>query len=122
MTKTLITRDDARAAGRKRFYTGVPCKYGHVDERLVSNGGCATCLRISKQKMPEQPEVRAAMETHSALRAVTVKAKKAAVDAGLSTFVRIVPCSACGDTERYAANGHCVTCSGLRVRRKARAV
>lgn len=40
----ITTRADAMAAGLKRYFTGKPCKNGHVAERLVSN---ATCLRCA---------------------------------------------------------------------------
>lgn len=41
----IITRDEAIIFGLKRYFTGEPCKYGHVDERLVSNWQCNTCLK-----------------------------------------------------------------------------
>ena len=39
------TKDEAVAAGEKYFFTGKPCKHGHVVERYVGNGGCVQCLR-----------------------------------------------------------------------------
>lgn len=36
----LISRKEAKAAGLKHYFTGDPCKYGHVNERLVSNRRC----------------------------------------------------------------------------------
>lgn len=39
----IISRQEAKAQGLKRYYTGQPCKHGHVDERLVSNGSCFGC-------------------------------------------------------------------------------
>lgn len=39
-----MTRDEARAAGLKR-YQGVPCKHGHLGERYVSTKQCVDCLR-----------------------------------------------------------------------------
>lgn len=44
------TRQKARELALTRYYTGVPCIKGHVSERLVSNGTCIECLRISKKK------------------------------------------------------------------------
>lgn len=40
----IISRRDAHAQGLKRFFTGTPCKRGHLTERFVSNGGCAICI------------------------------------------------------------------------------
>lgn len=60
----LISRDSAKEMGLKRYFTGVPCKYGHVVERQVSNQGCMTCANervkaASKKKYAEDPEYRA---------------------------------------------------------------
>lgn len=38
-----LTRDDARAFGSRRFFTGKPCRRGHVCERYVSGEGCVEC-------------------------------------------------------------------------------
>lgn len=38
-------RWEAKRAGKKRFFTGYPCKKGHTAERLVSNGKCLECHR-----------------------------------------------------------------------------
>lgn len=41
----LITRADAHAQGRTRYFTGMPCRAkGHVCDRYVSTGGCIECL------------------------------------------------------------------------------
>lgn len=37
------TRKEAIALGLKRFYTGRPCKHGHISERDVSSGTCIRC-------------------------------------------------------------------------------
>ena len=37
------SREEARARGFDRFYTGVPCKHGHLAARYVSTTNCAAC-------------------------------------------------------------------------------
>jgi hypothetical protein len=49
-TTNIITRDGARALGLKRFFTGEPCKHGHVVERYVRGGGCVECVREQKRE------------------------------------------------------------------------
>lgn len=44
----IITRKEAAQQGLSRYYTGKPCKKGHVSERMRSNGQCVTCLRLSR--------------------------------------------------------------------------
>jgi hypothetical protein len=41
----IISRDEARARGLKRFFTGRPCKRGHIAERYVGSRGCVECDR-----------------------------------------------------------------------------
>lgn len=43
----VITRADAKARGLTRFFTGEPCKLGHVCERSVSSRRCLECSRLS---------------------------------------------------------------------------
>lgn len=40
----LISRKDAFAQGKKHFYTGRPCRRGHLRERSVKTGACLGCL------------------------------------------------------------------------------
>ena len=37
------TRAEAKARGVLRYFTGKPCKHGHVDNRLTSSGSCHGC-------------------------------------------------------------------------------
>jgi len=53
MTKSRGLRDgraraEAKAEGRVRYISGIPCKRGHVSERLTSNGSCLECLSAKK--------------------------------------------------------------------------
>jgi|SRR5580658_3597874 hypothetical protein len=43
----IITRKQAFALARTRFYTGRPCKNGHDCERYTSTGGCSKCVNGS---------------------------------------------------------------------------
>jgi hypothetical protein len=46
----IISREDARSKGYTRFYTGEPCKRGHIAERTVSSNGCLMCTRENNSK------------------------------------------------------------------------
>ena len=52
----VISRKDARDRGLKRYFTGRPCKYGHIAERFTSNGSCVEC-GIAAQQTPERKAV-----------------------------------------------------------------
>lgn len=41
---------EAIAAGKKWYFTGEPCIYGHIADRLVSNGKCRECNRLDCER------------------------------------------------------------------------
>ena len=45
--RPVVTCEEAKAAGLKRYFTGDSCGKGHVVERLVCSGACVECLRIN---------------------------------------------------------------------------
>ena len=55
----IVTRATAIARGQKRYYTGRPCRNGHVSERLVSNGVCVEC-ELERNRSPHRKESRRA--------------------------------------------------------------
>lgn len=88
----VISRAEAKEQGLKRYFTGEPCKRGHVDERIVSSFECCECNRIkanehhknnreaSLKKMAERrakPESRAANAAYLAAYRVTPEARAA---------------------------------------------
>ncbi len=54
ITQPIITRAEAIAQGLDRYYTGKPCKYGHVDQRYLSNGECVECQQERNNKKTER--------------------------------------------------------------------
>jgi ribosomal protein L37E len=49
----VIGRKDARAKGLKRYFTGKPCKHGHIADRNVITGKCSDCRFPSAAKWRE---------------------------------------------------------------------
>lgn len=41
----VISRAEAKKQGLPRYFTGKPCKHGHVSERATHNGLCLECKR-----------------------------------------------------------------------------
>lgn len=41
----IITRKEAKEQGLKYYFTGKPCKYSHIADRLSCNGDCCECVR-----------------------------------------------------------------------------
>ena len=46
------TRQEAKATGAKYYFTGEPCKHGHIAPRKTK-GTCVECLKVEWQKANE---------------------------------------------------------------------
>lgn len=42
----IIDKKTAASLGLTKFFTGLPCKNGHLSDRYVSTGACLACLRL----------------------------------------------------------------------------
>jgi HKD family nuclease len=47
-------KKEAIRLGRKWYFTGDPCIYGHISDRLVSNGKCRECNRLDCERANRQ--------------------------------------------------------------------
>ena len=56
----IISRPDAAALKAIHYFTGKPCKYGHVARRFVSTGSCTACHSRDQQHARENKRLRAA--------------------------------------------------------------
>lgn len=55
----IITRQEAIVNGSLRYFTGKPCKRGHISERYVKNGSCHECsLQLRRAKYSEEYQKR----------------------------------------------------------------
>lgn len=60
----IISRKDAILTKSSKYFTGKPCKNGHLSERYTQSGVCKSCLHQSHRpryvEMPEEKEARMA--------------------------------------------------------------
>lgn len=54
----IVTRSDALSVGATRFFTGKPCKHGHLSERTSANGGCIRCNAITGAELYQADKPR----------------------------------------------------------------
>lgn len=52
----IISRKEAKEKGLTKYFTGKPCKHGHVCHRWTSGGACAECLK-QIQKRPNHKDL-----------------------------------------------------------------
>lgn len=78
----IITRKAAKLAGLNRYYTGVPCKKGHVDYRYTVSGACKSCIGESNGRfvLTPDPEVVAAKVALDAAQAAYNEAVRQAAE------------------------------------------
>jgi 5-methylcytosine-specific restriction endonuclease McrA len=48
-TPIIVSRKEAKAKGIKTYFTGKPCKHGHICKRRV-DGGCVDCTKVILKK------------------------------------------------------------------------
>lgn len=46
----ILTRQQAINIGSKTYFTGVPCKNGHIAKRHTTTCACTGCLKLAYQK------------------------------------------------------------------------
>jgi hypothetical protein len=84
----ITTRQEAKAAGAVRYFTGIECKKGHVSERHTANGACIACL--GREKRTDQ--------------------RKQAIEQGKSRYFTGKPCLRGHIAERHTSTKTCVEC------------
>jgi len=55
----IVSRQQALVQKLTRYFTGLPCKHGHVAEKRTSNRTCIECLNITKRVWSNIPDVKA---------------------------------------------------------------
>lgn len=65
----VVSREDARSRGSIRYFTGVPCRHGHIEERIVTSNLCLACHREARARWrAAEPERLKADKAASYLR------------------------------------------------------
>ena len=92
----IISRKEAKALGLKRYFTGKPCKHGHLSERSIDNG-CLECVRLkSKRRYTPKPK--------------TKSPRQIAIENGETTYFTGKPCKHGHVCPRWTSNCICVEC------------
>lgn len=77
----VISQQEAKSQGLSRFFTGKPCKRGHICERYSADGDCVLCKkeRNAKSECKECPVKKKARDRkyyHENKETILAKAKK----------------------------------------------
>jgi hypothetical protein len=55
--ENIVTRSAARQNGSTSYFTGEPCKNGHLVYRYTQSGTCSACIRASNGKVTDNDAV-----------------------------------------------------------------
>ena len=96
----IISREQALQEGRARYFTGRPCKRGHLSERYVSNSACVACVA----------EKSSLIQARKANGVPTPISRDDARAQGKRWYFTGEPCSNGHVSERSVQTGHCRAC------------
>lgn len=51
-SRAIVSKKEAASKGLNRYFTGKPCRRGHLVERLVSSGKCQLCMNAGRDGLP----------------------------------------------------------------------
>lgn len=55
----IISRQEAKDNGLTKYFTGVPCKHGHIAERSLANSTCIECTnKRNYEKRGHKPRIK----------------------------------------------------------------
>lgn len=127
---------EAVKRGATRYFTGKPCRAGHIAERYTSTRGCCACLApIATPYAPQQvvmlhiptPDVLNALMAVYAPMAATFgtparrdAAHAAAVRVGAALYVNGRPCNRGHVAPRFTSNRNCAACEAASHKRYVR--
>ena len=70
--QNIVNRADAKVRQLSQYFTGIPCKNGHLTYRYTSSGACSGCIR-EHNKPPSDQTTRARREAKALLVQVRLR-------------------------------------------------
>lgn len=96
-TLEIISRAEAMALGLPKYFTGKPCKHGHVAERFIK-GSCVKCSMYKRKKTVRNKPGK------------TIMSRENARKFGLKLYFDGTRCRAGHWDDRFTSTGACVVC------------
>jgi adenylate kinase family enzyme len=102
----IIIRQQAKEQGLARYFTGKPCKHGHISEKTVSGSNCVECYNSAYWGTRERSK-KITVPEHLAQYLIT---KKQAKLTGQTTYFTGQPCKNGHIASRWTSSSCCVIC------------
>lgn len=119
----MISRQEALAQGLPRYFTGVPCKHGHISERFTGNQQCYQCkanARNADLRQATKERLEKERESLEKKYGRKVLQRKEAKALGLVRYFNGKPCPQGHVDERQTSSGGCIPCLKARQSTAAR--
>ena len=114
----IITLEEARKKGLRRYYTGKPCKHGHLSERQTSDRACIECKKIRLQanrKNVKNAVLRGIRPPTTEELSSLPHSRKSAIESGSNFYFTNKPCHNGHVAYRLTASGSCSQCEHERI-------
>lgn len=73
------SKKDALLAGDKHYFSGKPCKHGHIAKRWAHNGVCEQCCRLAGAKWHASHKSDLDRRKHQIVQRVVQRAKRTGI-------------------------------------------
>lgn len=108
----IITLQQAKAQGLKKYFDGKKCYNGHISERFVNNAECVACSRLPKdRRMADRVKEIKRLE---AIYGRPIVERPEAKKSGAVRYFNGKPCPEGHVAERYTASGTCSLCATIK--------
>ena len=117
-----VSRQEARERGLVRYFTGNPCKHGHVTERFVGNWKCVGCDLVQREKkrlhkldekLQKIKKIEEALSEFFNNNNLQIISRKEASNINLKRYFTGVVCTNGHLSERLVSTRSCMRCQRL---------
>lgn len=102
----------ARNSGDQFYYTGEPCRRGHLSPRYSSSGNCRDCIAEKRGKVQMNFRGKSSKRSDE-----NQKLAEQAINNGETTYNSTSSCPK-GHYERYVTTNNCVKCNEIAVKKR----
>lgn len=116
------SRMQAIEQGLPRYFTGIPCKHGHVTERFVVNWKCVGCdlvsrekkrVKLLKVKLFKELTLQKELENFCLENSLTLISRKQAFETGSKYYFTGKKCKYGHIAKRLVTTRYCIDCHRL---------
>lgn len=106
----IISREDAKRLGFRRYFTGKPCNHGHITSRITCNRQCSECCRMRKL-LRRNFSLMVPYVLDVEPLPVQLIPKSEAVKHGIKYYFNLIPCKKGHISPKLTSGERCFKCN-----------